>query len=371
MKLLSIAPLLPCLFVGRIMGLPAPANHPDDYDDEDDHHEVSGSSSSSSGTSESSSSSSGSTSTHENHGKDVDVDELEAIVEVLEGREDLITDVFYRADGNYKLLVKIATNYAMKFDNLLVGKCNAMSPGVTVQNEDTTEVTLMIDMNMCQFICDKSEDELVSTIDIMNQPIDISFGVKDHDDWRTTVGRYRVSPTCNYHEDYIIEFNTQDGFIRQLVLDTQGDLFTIEGNIQFSYMTYASEYFTDKNTNDKQISTFYEPTYVEIAPTNGFTPDKMLNLPEICFLKDLETGETKMLWDMGNESSECHRDNRLGFDPPRGQWQFHVNFYEEMGYDMDMHHSHDNFRLTCNMRICGQTETNPCQRRIDNCGYTI
>ena len=102
-----------------------------------------------------------------------------------------------------------------------------------------------------------------------------------------------------------------------------------------------------------------------MCPTNGFTVGKMINVPEICFIKDLTNSNTVMMWDMGVNGG-CVPN--LRYMPATGNWQFPVNYYQIMGYTT-LDHQHNKFKITCNMRVCGNIAGNPCEQQIENCNH--
>jgi hypothetical protein len=282
---------------------------------------------------------------------------------IVEG-QDLIYEIEYRADGNYKLEIIYKSHHPIIFNDLKVGKCNEYTPGVAIIGKNSEEVTMEVDMAICQKECDFTGDQLMSSIDVLNQPIDIIFGIED--ETGHVVSRYHVRPNAMYHEDYIVELNTGTEDTRQLVIDDAGNFFQVEDNIQFSYMTYMSDEFVTKTPSSKSSAPPGWTTYLEIAPTNGFTPEKMTAVPEICFIKDLTNAKTLLLWDMG-ANPKCVQN--LKYLTKEGAWQYPINFYHVMGYNSHQI-NHNSFKLTCNIRLCGNTIDNPCQQKLEMCPYS-
>lgn len=117
---------------------------------------------------------------------------------IVEGA-DVIHSIEYRADGNYKMEVIFKSAIPMNIVDLRVGKCNEFTPGVALIDKDSEEVTMEIDMSICQQECDFQDDQLLSSIDILNQPIDIIFGLTDPQDEDHVISRYHVRQIGRAH----------------------------------------------------------------------------------------------------------------------------------------------------------------------------
>ena len=105
--------------------------------------------------------------------------------------------------------------------------------------------------------------------------------------------------------------------------------------------------------------------FIELSPDNGFNPEKLLAIPEICVIgnkNDPNHLATELLWDMrrqeNNIASEkfCASDLGLRYKARSGAWQFFASFGQG-----DV--------MTCNIRLCANTPGNICQRLIEGCGY--
>ena len=284
---------------------------------------------------------------------------------VVEGT-DVIKSIAYRSDGNYKLEINFKGVIPLTFVDLQAGKCSQFTPGVSIVNADNFDTTLEIDMAICQKECDLRAEDLLSSIDVLNEPIDITFGIQDPEDYNRVIGKYHIQPNAMYHEDYILEFNTETEETRQLVIDDSGNFFQVDDNIQFSYMTFNDDTFEEKTYSTKASAPPGYTTFIEMCPINGFTTGKMLNVPEICFIKDLTNDKTVMMWDMGIDDG-CVAN--LHYETATGNWQYPANYYQIMGYST-RNMNHNNFKITCNMRVCGNVAGNACQMQIANCDYT-
>lgn len=289
--------------------------------------------------------------------------------------QNVMKQITYRADGNYKMSIKFESTIQILFaDDFQVGKCNKYSPGVAFIGLNSETTILQVDLNLCQIECDFESGKLLASIDILNQPLDIKFSLMNPDfptDKSKILCKYHVRPSPLYREDYILEMNTQTYDCRQLVIDDTGDFYQIGDNIQFNFMTFQDSKFTIKSpasTYFKKSAAPGHTTFLEICPVNGFTPAKMITLPEICFLKDLTNENTVMMWDMSLDD-QCLTG--LEYKTATGIWHMNLNYYEIMkakfpGYETP---GHNNFKLTCSIRLCGNVVGNPCQHKIDECQY--
>lgn len=279
---------------------------------------------------------------------------------------DVINSINYRTDGNYKMEINMKGSVPLKIVDLVAGKCSAITPGVSIVNAENTDTTLEIDLSICQEECDLAPNEILSSIDVLNQPLNIQFGIADPQQPENIIAQYNIQPAAWYNEDYILEFDTGNEETRQLVIDDEGEFFQIDDNIQFSYMTYNDPDFEMKTYSTKQSAPPGQTTFMEMCPINGFTVGKMINVPEICFIKDLSNGNTVMMWDMGMEAENGCIPN-LKYKTDKGAWQFPANYYQIFGYNTRHQGNHNNFKITCNMRVCGNVYGNPCQAQIERC----
>lgn len=282
----------------------------------------------------------------------------------------IIDKIEYTTDGNYKMEIKIYASQDLHFKNFRADKCSHNTPGVAFINYPSKEVTVQINLALCKLRCDTQH--LTSSIEFLNSPIGISFELCDNGDPNSPViSRYELFPHTAYFEDYINDWHVPSGQTSQIVVDANGHAGIVPDNLQWSYMTFTDESFTTKTFTSKMPGAPGQYTYWEICPVNGFTPGSMVVVPEMCFLKDLDTNEMALLWDM--QAQDYHCVSNLLYKPATGIWQLPSNFYKIMNKavpsDPNDGQLHNNFMVTCNMRVCGNIVGNPCQARIDSCDY--
>lgn len=288
---------------------------------------------------------------------------------------NLISGVEVIADGNYKLKLTIDATIPVVFKDLIVGKCGRHTPGIAILDEVSYSAAIEIDMAICQEECDlEAENNLKSSIDIMNQPIEVSFSLIEKRGDDQVLAVYQMFPKAHYYEDYIVDFDISSGGTSQLVVDNNGAPIENQGNLQFNFMTYTDNEYDRKTRSTKKVAAPGQTTFFEITPTNGFTPGKMITVPEVCFLKDMNTNEMIELWDVTN-LDVCVPN--MQYQTAYGRWQFELNLYESFGYAATRsprQHSgqnNNNFVMTCSLRVCGAIAGNDCSKILDNCGYGI
>jgi len=280
--------------------------------------------------------------------------------------ENIIKYIEYETDGNYKMEVKLHATEAIIFGSLRAGKCAySTHRGIDVLDETMNDVMIRIDLAKCQLVCDENT-ALLRSIDAMNQPIEIEFTLaKVRNDPETLFAHYKIAAAALYHEDYILDFNTHSKHVEQTIVLPSGDIVSQQHNLQFTFMTFTNDDFTQKTYNSQTISPPDWPTYLEICPTNGFTPDKMVSIPELCFLRDVTNNNMVLLWDM-QKSDQCV--SGLVYMPEQGLWQYALNFNQAMGYEAGSI-THNNFQLTCNIRVCSNIFGNACEQILEACQY--
>ena len=293
----------------------------------------------------------------------------------LESGRNIIDYVEYETDGNYKMEITIHAWEPIVFGELRAGKCGLGSQrGLDVINEVTKTVKIRIELQKCQ-MDDDYNLKLLRSIDSMNQPILIEFvTIKSRDKPDSFIGHYKLAAAALYHEDYILDFNTESLDVEQTIVIPSGDIIKQANNLQFTFMTFTDQSYEQKTYHSKSLSPPDWPTFLEITPTNGFNPDMMASTPELCFLRDITNNNMVLLWDMqkgeanGVDGQVCVPG--LRYMPQMGQWRYTLNFNQALGYSQGTT-NHNKFQLTCNLRVCANVFDNPCQNLINVCNYII
>ena len=285
----------------------------------------------------------------------------------------IITDYNYMADGNYKLQIEFAMNQKVMFQDLLVGKCNILNPGLEVKNENSKFPRLIVDLEKCHEEDDDNNhddrDDAKSrgTFDTINKPISVTFDLVEKYDIqqpKKVLAKYQFFPSVNYAEDYIVEFSTESNIVESLLIDNSGQAKSQSGNIQFGFETLDTK---NNNPQSKQ-----KPKNLQLKPNNGFNVNIFTNLVEACYVQDLTKNDALVkIFDM-NDSSEntntkCYQN--LSYDEKFGIWDFPVDFYGVFGNN-DASSNHNNFKISCSVRVCENIPGNECAEIINNCGYS-
>jgi len=300
--------------------------------------------------------------------------------------KDIVKDIIYYTDGNFKLTITLSADEPICFDNLIAGKCDVMNSGLDIENPNTNKVTLVIDLDSCHPDFDGNNNyfspamkfiengffgnsgnsisktpDMESSIEDLNKPIDIMFSLIRESD-NVHLASYHLQPHTNYKEDYIIDFESQSGLSSQVAINKFGDFESIKDNLQFSFNTFTNDLYTVKNPNAEINLNYKEKsleTFMEITPSNGYTLEHMLTIPEVCTMTDLTNNDQLILWDMNEKA--CVK--RLKFEEATGAWRFALNFNDLVSAPSEK------IVVSCNIHVCNNEAGNSCSDKIMACEY--
>ena len=272
--------------------------------------------------------------------------------------KSVITDIDYHTDGNYKMIINLTGNDKITFMNFRAGKCTAGSPGVEFLDEDSYQVGIQIDLDLCQKKCDDDHTHFISAVDPLNIPITVSFDLRQGSDLEP-MSTYLIQPNALFYEDYILKLEGNQ--VSQFAINNQGNIVETVDNLQFTYQTFTNSSYNIKTTTNRyssepglNVKTNGQTNYISLLSENGFTTSKMLPIPEICVVTNDNLRKSNILWDMQNDESACAED--LHYDTEYGVWMFPVELQEG-----DV--------LSCNVRLCANVPQNECAHTLQRCRY--
>ena len=198
----------------------------------------------------------------------------------------IVTDYSVTYDGNFNLKLNIKGTTCLYLSNVEIGKCNLLSPGIAIQNNDSNDITILIDLDSClaendlqgsvansqQYIQDiidykfngrPPSDSLSQTLEVnsdsavslLNQPILVCFTVMSGPNKEIPSEYILTDIKTNFFEDYIVQLDADTCFTSlQGVAADENDnpiMTNVNQGLYFSYKTYEDESF--KNLKRRRL----------------------------------------------------------------------------------------------------------------------
>jgi len=291
---------------------------------------------------------------------------------------EIIYNVETFPDGNWKIKVKFhGKTIPLSMQNIVVGKCTNTSPGLSILN-DNMVTEMMIDMNMCALQCDYDQTRHAQDIEILNEPLKISFDVYDK---FTPVSQHVFFVRTQYFANYVVGYEVSTSNVVQAALLDDNTAMDVPDNIQFAVRSFVPEVEDEEGEVEGEIESEFDDSYdhLEIFTTNGFAYEKMVTVPQYCYIQFDSTDpyldrpeQVYTLWNLSvpenPEDKVCTKN--LTFQLEKASWKFNFNkvdyFLNTLGLDYV-----PEYKLACQMRVCANINGNDCAGMIRQCDYRI